>query len=120
MARILIADDAMFMRSILKNIFTKNGHEVVGEAASGREAYELYKELKPDVMTMDITMPDVDGIEAVQKIKGEFPDANIIMCSAMGQDYLVLNALKAGARDFIVKPFKPDTVIAAIEKVVGK
>ena len=119
MTRILIVDDASFMRMMIKDILQKNGFEVVGEAANGIEAVNLYKKEKPDVVTMDITMPDMDGIEAVKEIKSFDPAAKIIMCSAMGQQSMVMDAIKSGARDFIVKPFQADRVLEAIRKVVG-
>lgn len=119
MAKVLIVDDAAFMRMMVKDILTKNGYEVVGEAVNGIEAIELYKKESPDVVTMDITMPEMDGIEAVKEIKKIDPNAKIIMCSAMGQQSMVMDAIKAGAKDFIVKPFQPDRVIEAIKKVIG-
>ena len=119
MAKILIVDDAAFMRMMIKDILEKNGFQVVGEANNGLKAVELYKKEKPDVVTMDITMPDMDGIEAVKAIKAFDPAAKIIMCSAMGQQTMVMDAIKAGARDFIVKPFQPDRVLEAIKKVIG-
>lgn len=119
MARILIVDDAAFMRMMIKDILEKNGFQVVGEANNGLKAVELYKKERPDVVTMDITMPDMDGIEAVKAIKAFDPAAKIIMCSAMGQQTMVMDAIKAGARDFIVKPFQPDRVLEAIKKVIG-
>ena len=117
MKRVLIADDAMFMRTMLKDILTKNGYEVAGEAGNGEEAYEQYESLKPDIVTMDITMPEVDGIEGLKRIKAKYPDANVVMCSAMGQKTMVLDAIQAGACDFIVKPFQPDRVIEALGKI---
>ena len=119
MARVLIVDDAAFMRMMIKDILEKNGFEVVGEANNGLKAVELYKKEKPDVVTMDITMPDMDGIEAVKAIKAFDPNAKVIMCSAMGQQTMVMDAIRAGARDFIVKPFQADRVLEAIKKVVG-
>lgn len=119
MAKILIVDDAAFMRMMIKDILEKNGFEVVGEANNGIKAVELYKKETPDVVTMDITMPDMDGIEAVKQIKAIDANAKIIMCSAMGQQTMVMDAIKAGARDFIVKPFQPDRVLEAINKVVS-
>ncbi|APM39310.1 response regulator [Clostridium kluyveri] len=119
MAKILIVDDAAFMRMMIKDILEKNGFEVVGEANNGIKAVELYKKEKPDVVTMDITMPDMDGIEAVKQIRAFDASAKIIMCSAMGQQTMVMDAIKAGARDFIVKPFQPDRVLEAINKVVA-
>ena len=118
--KVLIVDDAAFMRMLLKDIVTKAGFEVVGEAANGKEAVEKYKELKPDVVTMDITMPEMNGIEAVKEIKKIDPNANIIMVSAMGQQAMVIEAIQAGAKDFIVKPFQPARVIEALKKVVGE
>ena len=106
MAKILIVDDAAFMRMMIKDILTKNGYEVVAEAANGVEAVELYKSHQPDLVTMDITMPEMDGIEAVKQIKAVNPAAKVIMCSAMGQQSMVMDAIKAGANDFIVKPFQ--------------
>ncbi|MCH3964339.1 MAG: response regulator [Clostridium sp.] len=119
MAKVLIVDDAAFMRMMIKDILEKNGFEIVGEANNGIKAVELFKKESPDVVTMDITMPDMDGIEAVKQIKGINPNAKIIMCSAMGQQTMVMDAIKAGARDFIVKPFQPDRVLEAINKVLG-
>ncbi len=119
MAKVLIVDDAAFMRMMIKDILEKNGFEVIGEANNGIKAVELYKAEKPDVVTMDITMPDMDGIEAVKAIKAFDPTAKIIMCSAMGQQSMVMDAIRAGAKDFIVKPFQADRVLEAIKKVVG-
>lgn len=115
--KVLIVDDAAFMRMLLKDIVTKAGFEVVGEATNGAEAVEKYKELKPDIVTMDITMPEMNGIEAVKKIKEIDPNAKIIMCSAMGQQAMVIEAIQAGAKDFIVKPFQPARVIEALQKL---
>ena len=114
--RVLIVDDAMFMRMMLKNILEKNGITVVGEAGNGREAFEKYKELKPDVVTLDITMPEVDGLQAIKNIRAYDDKAKVIMCSAMGQQAMVLDAIKSGAIDFIVKPFDPDRVLNALSK----
>ena len=119
MAKILIVDDAAFMRMMIKVILTKNGYEVVAEAANGVEAVELYKSHQPDLVTMDITMPEMDGIEAVKQIKAVNPAAKVIMCSAMGQQSMVMDAIKAGANDFIVKPFQADRVLEAVKKIVG-
>ena len=119
MAKVLIVDDAAFMRMMIKDILEKNGFEVVGEANNGIKAVELYKVEKPDVVTMDITMPDMDGIEAVKAIRVIDPAAKIIMCSAMGQQSMVMDAIRAGAKDFIVKPFQADRVLEAIKKVIG-
>lgn len=117
--KILIVDDAAFMRMMLKNILTQNGYEVAGEASNGLEAVTLYKELKPDLVTMDITMPEMDGITAVKEIKKIDPEAKIIMCSAMGQQAMVIESIQAGAKDFVVKPFQPDRVLEAVKKVLG-
>lgn len=117
--RILIVDDAAFMRMMVKDILSKNGFEVVGEAENGKVAIEKYKELKPDLITMDITMPEMDGIAAVKKIKEIDDSARIIMCSAMGQQAMVIDAIQAGAKDFIVKPFQPDRVIEAVRKALS-
>ncbi|WP_339175560.1 response regulator [Solibacillus sp. FSL R5-0691] len=117
--RILIVDDAAFMRMMIKDILTKNGYEVVGEAADGIQAVEKYNELRPDLVTMDITMPEMDGIAALKEIKGTDPNAVVIMCSAMGQQAMVIDAIQAGAKDFIVKPFQADRVIEAIQKALG-
>ena len=117
-ARILVVDDAAFMRMMIRDILIKNGYEVAGEAANGNEAVLKYQELRPDVTTMDITMPEMDGITAVREIRKVDPNARIIMCSAMGQQAMVLDAIQAGARDFIVKPFQEDSVIDAIKKVL--
>ncbi|MGX6441656.1 response regulator [Neobacillus sp. K501] len=119
MTRVLIVDDAAFMRMMLKDILTKNGLEVAGEAVNGQDAIEKYKELMPDVVTMDITMPEKDGITAVKEIKAAYPQANIIMCSAMGQQPMVLEAIQAGAKDFVVKPFNADRVMDSIKRVLG-
>ncbi|AMA72680.1 MULTISPECIES: response regulator [Aneurinibacillus] len=117
--RILIVDDAAFMRMMIKEILTKNGYDVVGEASDGAQAVEKYKELSPDLVTMDITMPEMDGITALKEIKKINPDAKVIMCSAMGQQAMVIDAIQSGAKDFIVKPFQADRVIEAIKKTLG-
>ncbi len=118
-SRVLIVDDAAFMRMMIKDILEKNGFQVIGEANNGLKAVELYKKEKPDIVTMDITMPDMDGIEAVKAIKAFDPAAKVIMCSAMGQQTMVMDAIRAGARDFIVKPFQADRVLEAIRKVLA-
>jgi two-component system chemotaxis response regulator CheY len=117
--RILVVDDAAFMRMMLKDILTKNDFEIVGEAEDGKKALEKYKELQPDLVTMDITMPEMDGIEAVKQIKNFDPEAKIIICSAMGQQAMVIDAIQAGALDFIVKPFQPERVIEAVRKALA-
>ncbi|CCJ33779.1 MULTISPECIES: chemotaxis protein CheY [Caloramator] len=119
MPRVLIVDDAAFMRMMLKDILVKNGYEVIGEAPNGLKAVEMYKQEKPDVVTMDITMPEMDGIQAVKEIRAFDPNAKIIMCSAMGQQAMVMEAIKSGAKDFIVKPFQPERVLEALKKVLG-
>ena len=118
MAReILVVDDAAFMRMMIKNILNDNGFEVIGEAEDGSQAVKMYQELKPDLITMDITMPDMDGIEAVKKILSIDQQAKIIMCSAMGQKTMVIEAIEAGAKDFIVKPFDADRVVESVNNV---
>ncbi|MCA1036592.1 MULTISPECIES: response regulator [Bacillus] len=119
MARILIVDDAKFMRITLTNILKKAEHEIVGEAENGREAIDLYRELKPELVTMDITMPEMSGLEAMKEIKQEFPDAKVVMCSAMGQQKMVVEAIEAGAKDFIVKPFDEGRVLDAVNRVLS-
>ncbi|OWR32472.1 two-component system response regulator [Saccharibacillus sp. O23] len=119
MTRVMIVDDAAFMRMVLKEILVKLGYEVVGEAGNGAEAVLEYERLKPDIVTMDITMPEMDGITAVRKIKEIDPNVRIVMCSAMGQQGMIVEAIQAGARDFIVKPFQPDRVEQALRKLLG-
>lgn len=114
--RIMIVDDAIFMRMKLKDILEKNGYEVVAEAQNGADAIEKYKAERPDIVTMDITMPEMDGIEALRGIKRIDSSARVIMCSAMGQQAMVMEAIQAGALDFIVKPFETDRVIDSIVK----
>ena len=116
---ILLVDDAAFMRMMLKDILVKNGYEVLGEAENGLKAVEKYKELNPDLVIMDITMPEMDGIEAVKEIKKINPSAAVIMCSTMGQQSMVIEAIQSGAKDFIVKPFQADRIIEAVRKVIG-
>ncbi len=116
--KILIVDDAAFMRMMIKDILSKNGYEIVGEAENGQVAVEKYKDLQPDLVTMDITMPEMDGIAAVKEIKSFDPAATIIMCSAMGQQSMVIDAIQAGAKDFIVKPFQPERVLEAVGKAL--
>jgi two-component system chemotaxis response regulator CheY len=117
--KILIVDDAAFMRMMIKDILSKNGYEVVGEAADGVQAVEQYQEHQPDLVTMDITMPEMDGITALKEIKKLNPNAKVIMCSAMGQQAMVIDAIQAGAKDFIVKPFQADRVLEAIGKTLA-
>ena len=116
---VLVCDDAIFMRTMLGEILKQAGFEVVGQAQTGQEAVKKYRELRPDLVTMDIVMPDMGGIEAVREITKDFPDAKILMCSAMGQQTLVIEAIQAGARDFIVKPFQASRVLEAVQRVLG-
>ena len=118
--KVLIVDDAIFMRNMIKDIFSGSGFEVVGEAANGLEAVEKFKELKPDLTTMDIVMPFKSGIEATREIVKHDPEAVIVMCSALGQESLVMEAIEAGASDFIVKPFKSEDVLSVVKKVLGE
>lgn len=117
--KVLVVDDAAFMRMMIKDILRKGGYEVVGEAEDGSKAVEKYKELRPDLVTMDITMPDMDGITAVKEIRKLDGNAQIIMCSAMGQQAMVIDAIQAGAKDFVVKPFQPERVLEAVRKVLS-
>ena len=119
MKRVMVCDDAAFMRMMIKDILVKNGYEIAAEAENGLKAVEQYPDAKPDQVLMDITMPEVDGIEAVRRIKALDPNANVIMCSAMGQQAMVIEAIQAGAKDFIVKPFQADRVLEAVRKVIG-
>lgn len=119
MANILVVDDAAFMRMMLKDILSKAGHTVVGEAINGRDALEKYKELKPDLVTMDITMPDVDGLQGIKDIKSFDASAKVVMCSAMGQQSMVIEAIQSGAKDFIVKPFQAERVSEAVNKALS-
>ncbi|ERI09808.1 chemotaxis protein CheY [Aneurinibacillus aneurinilyticus ATCC 12856] len=119
MHKVLVVDDAVFMRNIIKDFLTKNGFEVVGEAGNGAEAVQKYIQTRPDLVTMDITMPEMDGVEALKKIKEHDPLAKIIICSAMGQEKMVIQAMGAGAIDFIVKPFQEARVLEAITKAAA-
>jgi len=119
MARILIVDDAAFMRNNLKHILSQAGHVVAGEAVDGLDAVTQYDELSPDLVTMDITMPNMDGIEALKQIRTRDPRCKVVMCSAMGQESLVVEAIVSGARDFIVKPFQGERVVEAVAKALG-
>ncbi|MBP7059458.1 MAG: response regulator [Lachnospiraceae bacterium] len=116
---IMIVDDAAFMRMMIKDIFTKNGYNIVGEAENGKKAIDVYTECKPDLVLMDITMPEMDGIQALKGIRANDPNAAIIMCSAMGQQAMVIEAIQSGAKDFIVKPFQAERVLEAVKKVIG-
>jgi len=117
--RVLVVDDAIFMRNMIKDIFNAEEFEIVGEAANGVEAVEKYKELRPDLTTMDIVMPFKSGIEATKEILAIHKEAVVIMCSALGQESLVMEAIEAGAADFVVKPFKPDDVHRVVQKVLS-
>ena len=119
MPSVLIADDAAFMRMMLKNVLTEAGYEVVGEAENGAVAVSKYRELKPDLTTMDITMPEMDGLAALKEIRSGDPAARVVMCSAMGQQSMVIESIQAGAKDFIVKPFQPDRVLEAVQKALA-
>jgi two-component system chemotaxis response regulator CheY len=116
---VLVCDDAVFMRTMVSDILSQAGFTVVGEAENGKQAVEKYQQLKPDLVTMDIIMPEMGGIEAVRKITQLDPGARILMCSAMGQQSLVQEALQAGARDFVVKPFQPSRVLEAVQRVLA-
>lgn len=119
MAKILIIDDSAFMRMMLKDILGNNGHEIAGEAENGKEAVEKYSQLKPDLVAMDIVMPEVTGIEAVKEIIKKDPKASIVMISALGQEAMVREALEAGAKDFIVKPFQKEKVVEAVNRALS-
>lgn len=119
MAKILIVDDAAFMRMMVKDTLSKGGYTDVHEAVDGADAVEKFKELHPDLVIMDITMPNMDGLEALKAIKAENPESNVVMCSAMGQESMVIDAIKSGAKDFIVKPFKADRILKTVSSIVG-
>lgn len=116
---VLVCDDAIFMRTMISDILTQAGFEVVGEAETGVQAVQRYTELKPDLVTMDIVMPDMGGIDAVREIVALDPEARVLMCSAMGQQALVVEAIQAGAKDFVVKPFQPSRVLEAVQRILG-
>ncbi len=116
---VLVCDDAIFMRTMITDILTQAGYEVVGEAESGAQAVERYRELRPNMVTMDIVMPDMGGIDAVREIVKIDPEARILMCSAMGQQALVVEAIQAGAKDFVVKPFQPSRVLEAVQRLLS-
>jgi two-component system chemotaxis response regulator CheY len=118
MARVLVVDDAAFMRKMVSDALSGGGHEIVGEAANGSEAVQRFQELRPDVMTLDITMPEKDGLTALREIIAVDPGAKVIMCSALGQESKVLESIKLGAKDFVVKPFQAERVLSAIEKAL--
>lgn len=117
--KIMLVDDAAFMRMTIKNVLTKMGYTNLLEAADGAQAVEMYEKEHPDLVIMDITMPNMDGIQALQAIKAKDPGAKVIMCSAMGQEAMVVQAIKEGAMDFIVKPFKPDRILQTVTKILG-
>jgi two-component system chemotaxis response regulator CheY len=114
----MVVDDAAFMRMMLKDILSNNGYQVVGEAENGAMAVEKYMELKPNITIMDITMPEMDGLQAIKEIRSKDPEAKVIMCSAMGQQAMVIEAIQSGAKDFVVKPFQADRVLEAIAKAL--
>ncbi len=116
--KILIVDDAMFMRKLLKDIFTAAGYEVVGEAENGQEGYEKFCTLRPDLVTMDITMPEVNGLDGLLRIMTFDPSAKVVMCSAMGQEKMVTDAIMRGAKGFLVKPFDRERVVAEVERIL--
>ena len=119
MARVLVVDDAAFMRKMVTDALTKGGHDVVGEAGNGAEAVTQFQALKPDVMTLDITMPEKDGLAALKEIVALDPTAKVVMCSALGQESKVLESIKLGAKDFVVKPFQADRVLDAVGKALA-
>uniref|UniRef100_A0A7C3YBQ0 Response regulator n=1 Tax=Geoglobus ahangari TaxID=113653 RepID=A0A7C3YBQ0_9EURY len=119
MPRVLIVDDAAFMRKLLKNILFSGGFDIAGEAENGKQAVELYKKLRPDIVTMDIIMPEMNGIEALKEIKKIDPNAKVVMCTAVGQEQMVKTAIKFGAKGYIVKPFQAPKVIEELRKVAG-
>jgi two-component system, chemotaxis family, chemotaxis protein CheY len=119
MARVLVVDDAVFMRKVVSDALASGGHEVIGEASNGVEAVDRYRELRPDVVTLDITMPEKTGLEALPEIIAIDPNAKVLMCSALGQESKVIEALKLGAKNFVVKPFKPDVLLEAVDKVLA-
>jgi len=119
MARILVVDDAAFMQKMVTDALTKGGHEVIGEAGNGTEAVEQYQSLKPDLTTLDITMPEKDGLSALKDIIALDPSAKVIMCSALGQESKVLESIKLGAKDFVVKPFQVERVLDAVGKALA-
>lgn len=117
---VLVVDDTLFMRVAISNMFTEWGYEVVGNAGNGKEAVAMYRELQPDLVTMDVTMPVMTGIEAVKEIIPEFPDAKIIMITALGQQKLIVEAIESGAKDFITKPFEPERLKAVVDQLLGQ
>lgn len=120
MEKIMLVDDAAFMRMMIKNALSQNGYSNFVEAQDGAEAVKKYEEEKPDLVIMDITMPNMDGLQALKKIKSADPDAKVVMCTAMGQESMVVEAIKSGAKDFIVKPFNADRIIQTVNTILGK
>ena len=120
MAKIMVVDDAAFMRMMVKNALAQGGYTDVSEAADGNEAVQMYAEQKPQLVLMDITMPNMDGLEALKKIRESDSSAQVVMCSAMGQESMVIEAIKAGAKDFIVKPFKPERILSTVDGLIAK
>ena len=120
MAKILLVDDAAFMRKVIKDTLSKAGYTDLHEAVDGADAVEKYNSLKPDLVLMDITMPNMDGLEALKAIRAKDGSANVVMCSAMGQETMVIDAIRSGAKDFIVKPFKPERVLKTVTSIVGE
>ncbi len=119
MAKILLVDDAAFMRMMIKDTLSKNGYTDLYEASDGVQAVQMFSEINPDLVIMDITMPNMDGLEALKAIKAKAPGAAVVMCSAMGQESMVIEAIKSGAKDFIVKPFKPDRILKTVTGIIG-
>lgn len=119
MARVLVVDDAAFMRKVVSDALASGGHEVVGEAGNGAEAVQRYQELSPELVTLDITMPEKDGLEALGEIISLDPGAKVLMCSALGQESKVIESIQKGAKDFVVKPFQPSRVLEAVQRVLG-
>ncbi len=119
MAKILLVDDAAFMRKVISDTLSKSGYTDLYEAVDGADAVEKYSEIKPDLVIMDITMPNMDGLEALKAIRAKDPSANVVMCSAMGQETMVIDAVRSGAKDFIVKPFKAERVLKTVTSIVG-
>ena len=118
--KILLVDDAAFMRKMIKDTLSKNGYTELFEAVDGADAVEKFNEIGPDLVIMDITMPNMDGLEALKAIRAADPGANVVMCSAMGQETMVIDAIRSGAKDFIVKPFKPELVLKTVTSIVGE
>lgn len=119
MAKILLVDDAAFMRKVIKDTLTKSGYTDLYEAEDGADAVEKFDQIQPDLVIMDITMPNMDGLEALKAIRGKYPNANVVMCSAMGQETMVFDAVRSGAKDFIVKPFKADRILKTVTSILG-